>query len=127
MTRDPRPILEDATQAATVDFLSYAAHPKLLWYHCPNGALVKASARIYFSKLGVFPGVADLPLVLPDRTAAFLEFKTATGRQTLDQMAFQQRCEALGLPYAIARSFDEAREILLGWGALRGAGRRAAA
>ena len=117
--RDPRPISEDAIQTAIIELLSYTAHPSLIWYHCPNGAMVKDTARIYFSRLGVRPGIADLCFVLPDRSAAFMEVKTAKGRQSLEQREFQAQCEALGVPYAVVRSSLEAELVLKKWGALR--------
>jgi hypothetical protein len=111
---------EDAIHAGIVEFLCMAAHPRLMWFHCPNGGLVKPSARIYFSRLGVFPGVADLVLVLPDRTVAFMEVKGEDGRLSTAQQAFQARCAVLGLRYRVVRSISEAEEILREWNALRG-------
>jgi len=111
---------EDAIHAGIVEFLCMAAHPKLLWWHCPNGALMKPSSRVYFARLGVFPGVADLCFVLPDKSVAFLEVKSEDGRLSEAQQAFQARCALLGLKYQIARSISEAEEILRDWNALRG-------
>jgi hypothetical protein len=50
---------------------------------------------------------------------AWLEMKTRTGRQSVEQKNFQQICLALGHPYAIARSFEEAEKILKLWGVLK--------
>ena len=111
---------EDAIHAGIVEFLCIAAHPTLLWLHVPNSAMVKPSARMYFARLGVLPGVADLLFVLPDKSVAFLEIKNQDGRQSEAQKAFQARCAVLGLRYQIARSINDAEEILRLWGALRG-------
>jgi len=111
---------EDAIHAGIVEFLCMAAHPRLMWFHCPNGGLVKPSSRIYFARLGVFPGVADLCFVLPDKSVAFMEVKGEDGRLSTAQQAFQARCAVLGLKYQIARSISEAEEILRDWNALRG-------
>jgi hypothetical protein len=115
-----RPPREDAIHAGIVELLCLCAHPKLLWYCVPNGALVKPSTRMYFARLGVYPGVADIAFVLPDRTAAFLEVKTTDGRLSDAQKAFQARCALLKLRYRVVRSISEAEEVLRNWGALRG-------
>jgi hypothetical protein len=111
---------EDAIHAGIVELLCIAAHPKVMFFHPVNGALVKPSARMYFARLGVFPGVADLVLVLPDRTVAFMEVKNSDGRLSDAQKAFQARCAVLGLKYRVVRSISEAEEVLKSWGALRG-------
>lgn len=111
---------EDAIHAGIVEFLCVAAHPRTLFFHPVNGALVKPSARMYFARLGVFPGVADLVLVLPDKSVAFMEVKSEDGHQSDAQKAFQARCAVLGLKYQIVRSISEAEEVLRDWRALRG-------
>jgi hypothetical protein len=103
-----------------VELLCLCAHQKLLWYCVPNGALAKPSARMYFARLGVYPGVADIAFVLPDRTAAFLEVKGPDGRLSDAQKAFQARCALLKLKYRVVYSISEAEEVLRDWGALRG-------
>jgi len=111
---------EDAIHAGIVEFLTIAAHPRLLWWHVPNGAMVKPSARMYFARLGAFAGMADLNLVLPDKSIAFLEIKNQDGRLSEAQQAFQAKCALLKLKYRVVRSISEAEEILRSWGALRG-------
>lgn len=111
---------EDAIHAGIVEFLTLAAHPKLLWLHVPNGAMVKPSARMYFARLGVLPGVADLLFVLPDKSVAFMEIKGPDGRLSEAQQAFQAKCALLKLRYRVVRSISEAEEILRAWNALRG-------
>jgi hypothetical protein len=69
--------------------------------------------------MGVRRGVADICLVLPGGAAAFLELKAPGGVLSPEQLLFQQSCEWAGAPYAVARSLDEAVEILRDWGALR--------
>jgi len=114
---------EDAIHAGIVEFLTLCAHPKLLYFHCPNGAMVKPSARMYFARLGVLPGVADLLFVLPDKSVAFMEIKGPDGRLSEAQQSFQAKCALLKLKYRVVYSISEAEEILRSWGALRGAAR----
>ena len=96
-----RPPREDAIHAAIVEYLSMAAHPRLLWWHVPNGAMVKPSARMYFARLGALPGVADLCFVLPDKTSAFMEIKQPGGRLSPAQQGFQAKCALLKLRYRV--------------------------
>ena len=122
-----RPQREDAIHAGIVEYLCLCAHPKLLWLHVPNGAMVKPSARMYFARLGVLPGVADLLFVLPDKSVAFMEIKGPDGRLSEAQQAFQAKCALLKLRYAVVRSISDAEEKLHEWNALRSERRTEAA
>ena len=62
-----------------------------------------AAARLK-RRMGVVAGIPDLVFVLSDPArAAFLQVKR-TGRLSPEQIAFRDRCTAVGVPYAIARS-----------------------
>jgi len=52
-------------------------------------------------------GLADL-YVMGHGTSAWVEVKSATGRQTPDQQAFQRDCELAGVPYYLWRHEAEA-------------------
>jgi hypothetical protein len=115
-----RPPREAALQRAIVELLKVAGHPRLLWFHVPNGALQTPAQRIFFTGLGVLPGVADFVIVPPDRETAFLECKGSLGFLSEAQKAFQARCAVLGLRYRAVWEVDEAAEVLKSWGCLRG-------
>ena len=68
--------------------------------------------------MGTRPGVADFPLVLPGGRAAFLELKRAKGRLSPAQLEFRSACLTAGAVYEVARSTDEAIEVLRSWGAV---------
>ena len=74
----------------------------------PAGDAVKAGRMI---ALGLLPGVSDLIVVLQAR-CVFLELKTPTGRLSEAQVKFQEKVEALGHQYAVARSLQEAIDVL---------------
>jgi hypothetical protein len=57
--------------------------------------------------IGMRAGVADLIVVLPDGKVLFLEVKTPTGKQSENQVKFQNRVESLGHRYVIVRSVDD--------------------
>jgi hypothetical protein len=115
-----RPPREDAIHAAIVEFLCLAAHSKLLWWHVPNGAMIKPSTRMYFARLGVMAGVSDLCFVLPDGRPAFMEIKQPGAKLSPAQQAFQAKCALLKLRYRVVYSVTDAEEVLKDWGALRG-------
>ena len=53
------------------------------------------------------PGQADLTGVLPGGTRLEIEVKSATGRQSRDQAAYQQMIERFGGVYVLARSVED--------------------
>jgi hypothetical protein len=114
-----RPPREAALQRAIVELLKASGHPKLLYFHVPNGALTTPAQRIFFTNLGALPGVADFVIVPPDRETAFMECKGALGFLSEAQKAFQARCAVLGLRYRAVWEVDEAAEVLKSWGCLR--------
>lgn len=68
--------------------------------------------------MGAKAGTSDKTVAIPAReghSAAFcaIEAKSATGRQTIAQKAYQQRVEAIGGLYILARSADDVRQALI--------------
>lgn len=104
---------------AIADLLRVSAYPRTIWFHPANEGARSAVAGAKLKRLGMLPGVADFAFVLPDGRGAFIEVKTDDGKQSLEQLAFQSRCYEAGVPYAVARSLDEAKSVLGKWGALR--------
>lgn len=124
--KDPRRIPEHALQATLVAFLHVSCRKGVMWHSIPN-ELPKIEGRAaQFKARGMKAGVADLELTIDGRTH-YLELKSKKGIHREAQKTFQLECEANGVPYALARSFEAAVAILAGWGALhRVADRRAA-
>jgi hypothetical protein len=56
-------------------------------------------------------GLADW-LCLKDGLACFIEWKSATGTQSADQKAFQDSCDAAGIPYRVCRTTEQAVAFL---------------
>ena len=103
-----------------IDFLTLQGRPDLLFLHPANGELREAATGRRLARMGVLPGAADLHLTLPPGgKSAWLELKAARGFQSAAQRAFEDRCRRAGALYAVANSFEAAREILRDWGALR--------
>ena len=58
-------------------------------------------------RLGI-PGLTDLSGILADGRALFIEAKSASGRQTAEQQAFEAIVRKFGGVYLVARSVEEA-------------------
>lgn len=61
--------------------------------------------------LGLIPGVADT-CFLWDRIAYFFEFKTETGRQSVQQKEWERKVKDQNFDYFIIRSVDEFKKII---------------
>ena len=75
------------------------------------------SAGIYSEKLGRFRkqskyavnGISDI-IVLCEGRAYFIEVKTQTGRQSDDQMLFQEFVERAGCEYLLVRCLEDVQD-----------------
>ena len=81
-------------------------------HHCP-----KCQAKIPGGTRTTL-GLADW-LCLKDGLACFIEWKSADGRQSADQKAFQDSCDAAGIPYRVCRTTEQAVGFLTECVALR--------
>lgn len=90
-----------------------------LLFAVPNGGARSKATAGKLKAEGVVPGVADLILLVPrlygghDEKGWYsthglcIEMKTANGRQSPEQKAWQAIVEAQGYRYAVCRSFDD--------------------
>jgi hypothetical protein len=62
------------------------------------------------------PGQADLTGILPDGRRLEIEVKSATGRQTPEQIAFEHMIERFNGIYILARSTNDVRQRLAALG-----------
>lgn len=85
----------------------------------PNAGKRSPATAARMRAEGLMPGVADLCVMLPAGRIGWLELKASKGRQSAEQVTFEDVCEMLEHPYAIARTLDEAIVILKQWGALK--------
>ncbi|MCU0289417.1 MAG: VRR-NUC domain-containing protein [Acidobacteria bacterium] len=67
-----------------------------------------------FQGLGSFRGYSDLTAIRNGRTI-FLEVKGPDGRQSLDQLKFQNLICDAGGEYRIARSIDDIKDLCEGY------------
>lgn len=112
---------EDDIQVKVATLLRRYGVKGLLWWHTPNGGNRSFYTGQQLKQFGVRPGVPDILVLLPREPhalTAFLELKTARGVLSDHQKMFRDEARAAGCLWEMARSAAEAREILLGWGAI---------
>lgn len=95
-------------QATIVEYIK-TNYPNILVFSIPNEATYKR--RSYFKKLGMLSGVSDLILVFLNGIL-FVECKNMNAKQSIEQINFQKRVEALGFKYYIIRDLEEIKNIL---------------
>lgn len=96
-------------QRQIVKDLYLVLKPPFILHHSANeSGKASRSAQGILKGMGVWAGFSDLLLIGPAQRVLFLEAKTASGRQTDAQRAFQADVEAFGWPYEIVRSSDDA-------------------
>ena len=111
--------LERATHIALADLLAWRLRPGWLSQHIPSGEKRDKATGALLLRMGHRPGWADFVLVDPKGRHFYLELKRGSAPQNPHQIEFGHAMLARGVPYALARSYDEAEAILDGWGALR--------
>lgn len=93
---------------------------RAVWNHVPNeliGYTRKSAVNAVARAAGVIPGSADYWFAWSDGSA-LLEAKSATGRQSDNQMDVEQWCVRNGVPYHVFRTPEEGLSILRGLGVL---------
>jgi hypothetical protein len=78
-----------------------------------NVGVARVGTRVI--RFGI-PGQADLTGILPDGRRLEIEVKSATGRQTPEQLAFQNMIERFNGIYILARSTNDVRQRLAALG-----------
>lgn len=84
-------------------------HPDWLLFSCPMEATYRN--KLYFQETGAMAGVSDLICVTPQKVL-FIELKSKTGRQSVEQKAFEEKIKSLGFEYHIIRSLDEFENLI---------------
>lgn len=105
---------EHALHMAVVEWLR-VQHPRLLFWTTDQTAM-NARHGATLKRKGVRAGVPDLSFILPGGRAAFIELKTAKGRQSDAQEDFEAHARSAGALYAVCRSLPEVQGVLAAWG-----------
>lgn len=88
--------------------------PDKLLFSVPNGGIRDKFTGSIMKRTGAKRGVADVILLMANDkyNCLCLEFKTDIGRQSSDQKEFQSQIERNGGRYEIARSVNDAINII---------------
>ena len=86
-------------------------NPRCVIFAVPNGGSRNVVEAMNLKKTGVLSGGADLIVLMPLKMI-FIEVKSDTGKQSPNQIDFEQRVEALGFQYFIVRSLAEFQKIV---------------
>ena len=100
---------EDQIHRAILDYFRWALPHGWIVFHPANGGKRDKVTAAKLKGLGVVAGIPDLMIVGPECFLAVIEVKTATGRLSLEQAKMKDKFMDLGVPYAIARSIDDAK------------------
>jgi hypothetical protein len=113
---------EHDLQAACVAWFRYQ-HPHLVLFSIPNGAFLNGTLeqRVrQWKRLkakGAVEGVADLFLAVTTSRGGglFIEMKAGKGKQSPEQIEFEQKARVAGYGYIVCRSLDEFVESVERW------------
>jgi hypothetical protein len=110
---------EHQLQVSLCEYLRLAARPESFWFAVGNGGRRPIGVARKLKAEGVKAGVADLAFMLPWGRMAFLELKIKGGSLSPEQKQFRDICAALGHPWAVAKTLDEAIHFLQSVNALK--------
>ena len=110
---------EDRTTAAVADALRVAAAPGWMWSHFPAGEARDEQTGAKLKRMGLKRGWSDFVLIAPDGRHHWMELKRGKASLRVEQEAFAQQLLQRGVPWKVARSFDEAIAVLTAWGAIK--------
>ena len=86
-------------------------NPRSIIWSVPNGGTRNKIEAIILKATGLLPGVSDLILIHLGKVV-FVEVKTPIGKQSVQQIDFEQRIKNNGFEYHLVRSLDEFKQIL---------------
>ena len=112
------PALERRTHIAIANLLRHTARAGWWWTHIPSGELRTEATGALLKRMGLQRGMADFLLISPTGVHHWLELKRGNAPLTEDQEAFAAALRRCGVPYAVARGYDDAVRQLTRWDAL---------
>lgn len=87
-----------------------ASVPRCYMFSVPNEGS-SAKEQMYKKMLGMRSGVSDMIVLLPNKVL-FIEFKDEKGKQSDNQIEFEQIVTDLGFDYYLVRSLEQFKKII---------------
>lgn len=109
---------ERQLHGVVADMIRLYRKPGTIIFHIPNEGKRTERHGAFLKRMMMLPGAPDFSVTTLGGKQHWLELKTAKGRASHEQLAFEQEARLNGSPYALARSPEEAARILYEWGAL---------
>jgi hypothetical protein len=106
---------EDALHRDVARYLARVLTDETVWFHPPNGGGRSKREGAKFKAQGVKAGVADIVLVYQGRHFE-IELKSATGKQSESQEAWQAALERAGGKYVVSKSVEDVKMALRDFG-----------
>lgn len=110
--RKPRHI-ESAIQQSCVAWFR-EAYPNYIILSIPNGGSRNALEAANLKREGALAGASDL-IIIAEGAVLFIEMKSAKGKQSPYQIAFQKAVERLGHTYKVCHSKTEFQLTVEHW------------
>lgn len=104
---------EHQEQAALIHWFRLQ-HPKYIIFAIPNGGVRNIGTAIKLKNEGVLAGVADLFLMVANKThhGLFIEMKAAKGKVSDQQKYFIEQAHAQGYAACVCYGFDQAKDAI---------------
>jgi hypothetical protein len=99
---------EDKMQIEYVRWFKYQ-YPNIAIHHSPNGGFRTNFEAAQFKRMGTMAGFPDLFIMYANSSyhGLFIELKTAEGKQTEAQVAFEKKAAKNGYKYTICRDLEQ--------------------
>ena len=118
-TKPQRRRPEHVLQVRLVKWLTENAYPETVWFAVGNGELRHPNVALRLKAEGVRPGVPDLCFLMPRGKTCWLELKAKGGSLSDAQKGFAAKAKKLGHHWDVAKTLNEAAEIIVYWGAIK--------
>lgn len=104
---------------AFADTLRQLARRDWRWSHFPAGEFRETPTGERLKRQGLHKGWPDYLFISPTGQLHCLELKRGRAPLTPEQEGFRDFCKAHGVPWIVARSYDEAIAAVTKWGLLK--------